>query len=97
MRKVEVLETEFGVPGGIGEFAKCASCGSLVSPPYWADGAVCPVCAQPASDGTTTPIPPDRLIDRIAEMCLSVFRGETAPSGRDLAGIILGEIPHTEV
>jgi len=97
VRVKRMLDVEVGVPGGIGEWLACDHCGSLISPAHWEDGP-CPACQMfPVGGGNTTPIPPDKLIDRIVCVCQEVMRGERTPTGKDLAAIILDEVPHVEV
>lgn len=98
MRRVtRALDLALGVPGGIGDFLCCENCGSMVSPGHWDDDGPCPVCGAFPVGENTTPIPPDRLIDRIVAICQDVLRGDTTPTGRDLAAVILDEVPHVEV
>ena len=63
-------------------------------PSAWEEGAGCPVCGRFPS-GLTTPPPPLTIIDSIGLICSGVLRGayDPPPSARDLAEMILSEIP----
>jgi len=82
-----------GVPLGIGEWFHCESCRCLITPDLWGEAAPCPCCgAFPDGAATTTP-QPSTVLDRIGVICSQAYEGAIDPTMRDLAAMVLDEIP----
>jgi hypothetical protein len=86
------LDIELGIPAGLGDWLRCDSCGSLITPGLWGESAPCPACGQ-FPDGLTTSPPPETVLDGVVRICTSVLRGEIETTARGLAEMCLDECP----